>query len=107
MSRARLRGVSKVFVHTNVQTNVYVFVYTWGCCCLLWGVRGYTHIHISLDLGWVVCCSARGEARTHIYEERFVLVGNEHVRFVYRRIAGQFVLYTLDTEFIFRIDSVL
>ena len=46
-------------------------------CC--GGVLGYTYTHISCelgDLGWVVCCSARDEACTHIHEDRFVLVKN-------------------------------
>ena len=62
----------------SVQTNVYVFVNTWGCYCVVVVYVG-THTHISFDLGdlgWVVCCSARDEARTHIHKDRFVLVKN-------------------------------
>ena len=50
-SRACLKAI-KVFVRMlDIQTNVYVFVHTWGCCYLLWSVRGYTHIYIFFDLG--------------------------------------------------------
>ena len=67
------RGVSKVFVRTNVRTNVYVLVNTWGCCCAVVVYVG-THTHIYLliwgDLWWVVCCSACDEARTHIHKRQ-------------------------------------
>ena len=70
------RGDKGIVCTLDVRTNVYVLYTRGGCCDLLWGVHRYTHIHISLDLGCVVCCSARDEARTHIHEDRFVLVEN-------------------------------
>ena len=65
-----------MYERTNERVRVGEHVGVLLCCG---GVRGYTHTHISFDLGdlgWVVCCSARDEARTHIHEDRFVLVEN-------------------------------
>ena len=74
-SRARLEELVKVCSYKCTNERVRA-VCTWGCCYLLWIVRGYIHIYISFDLEWVVCYSARDEARTHIHVDRFVLVEN-------------------------------
>ena len=61
---------------TNERARVCEHVRVLLCCG---GVLGYTHTDIFFDLGdlgWVVCCSARDEARTHIHKDKFVLVEN-------------------------------
>ena len=58
---------------------MYVFVNTGGCRCVgVVYVSTHTHIYILIwsDLGGVVCCSACDEVRTHIHENRFMLVEN-------------------------------
>ena len=81
--------VVKKVTPSQLDASRYLFVYVYKqTCTCLWTCEGvavlwwctwvHTHIYFLIwsDLGWVGSCSARDEARTHIRENRFMLVEN-------------------------------
>ena len=68
-SRARSEIDKKVFVRTCVRTNVYVFLNTWGCYCVVVVYMGIcTHIFLLIWSDWGGwCIVTRATRRAHTF----------------------------------------